>query len=65
MVHVKVFAYMGIRPKTGKELSQRSQFKVLCKNVDFEHFLGWERVPPIQKVFLIPALPFFPRRGPC
>ena len=60
VVHVKVFAYMGFHPKTGKEIPQLSQFKVLCKNVHFEQFWGWVRVPPIHKALLIPGLPFFP-----
>ena len=65
VVHVKVFAYMGLHPKTGKKLPQLSQWKALCKHVHFEQFSGWERVPPIHKALLIPGLPFFPRRGPC
>ena len=59
VVHVKVFAYMGFHPKTGKKLPQLSQLKVLCENVHFEQFWGWERLPPIHKAFLIPGLPFF------
>ena len=31
VVHVKVFAYMGLHPKTGKKLPQLSQLKVFCK----------------------------------
>ena len=46
VVHVKVFAYMGLHPKTGKKLPQLSQWKALCKHVHFEQFSGWGKGTP-------------------